>query len=247
MIIRKSPREIENLRVAGKIVKGALEEVAKNVKVGVSTLELDTIVYNYITSHGATPSFLGLYDFPNSACISVNDEVVHGIPRASKILKNGDIVTVDAGACYNNMNADGAWTFEVGTVDEQTHLLLQRTKLCLEEVCKIIRPNMHVGEIGEFIENNLKAYNYAIFEEICGHGIGTKVHEDPQVLNYSIGSKGPKLKPGTVICIEPMIGLGSKQIKELSDQWTLATIDKSNTCHFEYTILITEQGGEILN
>lgn len=247
MIIRKSEREIENLRVAGKIVKGALNEVEKFVKPGVSTWKLDQIVHDFIINLDAKPSFLGLYDFPASACISVNSEVVHGIPSKSRILKNGDIVTIDVGAKYKGMNADGAWTFCVGEVDLETKQLLQRTQTCLEEVVKIIKPKIRVGEIGTFIQNYLKPFNYAIFEEICGHGIGASVHEDPQVLNYDIGSKGPILKPGTVICVEPMIGLGTKNIAELADHWTLATTDKSNSCHFEYTILITETGCEIIN
>lgn len=247
MIIRKSQREIENLRIAGKIVKEALLEVEKHIKPGVSTKYLDTIVHDYIVSCGATPSFLGLYDFPGSACISVNEEVVHGIPKDTLILKEGDIVSIDAGACINNMNADGAWTFCVGEVKPETKLLLDRTLNCLNEVTKIIKGGIHVGEIGRFIEDNLKPYNYAIFEEICGHGIGSGVHEDPQVLNYRIPSKGPVLRPGTVICVEPMIGMGSKIIVEKSDNWTLATVDRSMSCHFEYTILITEEGCEILN
>lgn len=247
MIIRKSPREIENIRVAGKIVKGALLEVEKHIKVGVSTKELDQVIYNYVTENGATPSFLGLYDFPGSACISVNDEVVHGIPSSKVILKDGDIVTVDAGACYQGMNADGAWTFCVGEVKEETKLLLSRVESCLNEVTKIIKPNMRVGEIGRFIEAYLDQYEYAIFEDICGHGIGSSVHEDPQVLNYAIDSLGPILKPGTVICVEPMIGNGTIDVYEKDDEWTIATNDGSMACHFEYTILITENGCEILN
>lgn len=247
MIIRKSERELDNLRVAGKIVKGALEEVEKFIKVGVSTKALDDVVYKYITSNGATPSFLGLYDFPGSACISVNDEIVHGIPSNKVILKDGDIVTIDAGACYQGMNADGAWTFCVGDVAQETKLLLQRTKDCLDEVVKIVKPGMHVGEIGDFIDNYLLPFDYAIYEEICGHGIGASVHEDPQVLNYSIGSKGPMLKPGTVICIEPMIGLGTEEMYEKDDEWTLATKDGSMSCHFEYTVIVTETGYEVVN
>lgn len=246
MISIKSNREIENMKIAGRIVKEALNEVEKFIKPGITTLQLDKIVNEVILKNGATPSFLGLYDFPNSACISVNEQVVHGIPSKRK-LKEGDIVTIDAGACYNGMHADSAWTFPVGKIDEKTKLLLERTEQSLKESLKVIKPGNHIGDIGNAIETYISQFGYGIYDEICGHGIGSSVHEDPQILNTGNPGKGKKLKEGMTFCVEPMICDGTSNLVEENDGWTLSSFEKDNTAHFEYTILVTKDGYEILN
>ena len=245
MISIKSEREIELLRIAGNIVHETREYLRPFIKEGITTKELDTLAENFIRSKGATPSFKGLYDFPASVCISINQEVVHGIPSKRK-LRNGDIVSIDIGACYKGYHGDSAWTFAVGEISPKKKELMQHTKESLFKGLEQIKPGNQIGDISHAIEEHAKKYHLGVVRELVGHGVGTSVHEEPDVPNYGKAKTGPVLKEGMVLAVEPMLTLGRRDICILDDDWTIETVDNSPAAHYEHTVVVTKDGYEIL-
>lgn len=246
MITIKSPREIALMKEAGYITALAHKAVAEAIKPGVSTKELDKIAYDVITSHGATPSFLNYYGYPASICASINEVVIHGIPKENIILKDGDIIAIDIGACYKGYHGDAARTHLCGNVSEEKKLLVERTKQSLFEGLKFARPNNRLSDISHAIETYAKQFGYGIVMDYTGHGIGTQMHEDPAIPNYGAAGHGPILKAGMVLAIEPMINAGTHRVKVLKDGWTVITADHKPSAHYENTIVITDNGYEIL-
>ena len=245
MISIKSEREIELLRIAGKIVGDTHNYIKQYIKPGITTMELDHIAETFIRKNGATPSFKGLYGFPNACCISVNEEVVHGIPSNRK-LKEGDIVSIDIGACYKGYHGDSAWSYPVGKVDKQKEDLLKHTEESLYEGLSVIHDGARVGDIGYMVSKCANKYHLGVVKELVGHGVGREVHEMPDVPNYGKQNTGPLLKNGMVIAVEPMLNSGTADIYELDDEWTIVTADLKPSAHFEHTVLVTEDGYEIL-
>jgi methionyl aminopeptidase len=246
MIIKKSAREIELMRIAGRIVALAHQEVANHIAPGVSTLELDQIAERVIRENGAKPSFKGYGGFPGSICASINDVVVHGIPKASIILKAGDIISVDIGACYKGYHGDSAWTYPVGEISEADQKLMDVTLNALYKGLEQAKPNNRLSDISAAIGNYAKSFGYGVVEDFTGHGVGKSLHEDPAIPNYGIPNMGPVLQPGMTLAIEPMINAGTKNVKVCSDGWTTITRDGKKSAHFEHSILITDEGYEIL-
>jgi methionyl aminopeptidase len=208
---------------------------------------LDRFCEAFIRSHdGAVPAFQGLYGFPGAVCISVNEEVVHGIPRADRVLASGDIVSVDVGVRLDGWCADSAWTFPVGTPDAETQRLLRVTQESLDEAVEAATAGNAVGDIGAAVETRVRGTGFGIIRDLVGHGIGRSVHEDPQVPNYGRPGTGEPLVPGTVLAIEPMLSAGTWEIKTLADRWTVITADRSRSAHFEHTVAVTENGPRVL-
>ena len=246
MIVLKTSRELSIMRKAGKISQTALRLAGEAVQPGTSTWELDKIVHSYITKMGATPSFLHYNGFPASACISVNDVVIHGIPKKETILKRGDIVSIDVGACYKGFHGDNAWTFPCGEISGEAQALLDATEQALFKAIEQARPGNRLGDIGSTVQGYVEARNYSVVREFVGHGVGAKLHEDPSVPNYGTSGRGVRLQAGMTIVIEPMINLGRKEIEVLKDGWTTVTRDHSLSAHFEHTVAITPDGPVIL-
>lgn len=246
MVILKTAREIALMREAGRISQRALQLAGKAVEPGVSTLELDSIVRRYIEGMGATPSFLGYGGFPAGACISVNNVVIHGIPSKQQILKNGDIVSIDVGACFNGYHGDNAWTFPCGDVSKEAQALMDATREALFEGIGQAVAGNRIGDIGHAVQSYAEARSYSVVRDFVGHGVGAKLHEEPSVPNYGTPGRGVKLLPGMVIAIEPMINQGSKKVRVLQDKWTTVTADGLLSAHFEHTIAITSKGPVIL-
>lgn len=247
MITIKSAREIEQMARAGRIVADVLALVRGHARPGVSTWELDQLAEEFIRSHqGATPSFKGLYGFPASLCTSINAEVVHGIPSKKRVLADGDIVSVDVGACTGGLHADGALTATVGEVPPATQKLLATTERALAAGIAAARAGGHVGDIGSAVQQVAEAEGYGVVRELVGHGIGSQFHEEPQVPNYGSPHRGPRLMTGMTLAIEPMINLGRREVRTLPDKWTVVTADGALSAHFEHTVLITEDGARIL-
>ena len=246
MIIRKSLREIELMRIAGRIVALAHQEVKKHIAPGVSTLELDQIAERVIRENGATPSFKGYGGFPGSICASINDVVVHGIPKASTILKEGDIISVDIGACYKGYHGDSAWTYPVGEISAADQHLMDVTLNALYKGLEQAKPHNRLSDISAAIGSYAKSFGYGVVVDFTGHGVGKSLHEDPAIPNYGIPNMGPVLQPGMTLAIEPMINAGTKNVKVCSDGWTTITRDGKKSAHFEHSILITDEGYEIL-
>ncbi len=245
MISIKTPREIELLRIAGEITGSTHNYLKPFIKPGITTKELDDLAYDYIIKRGATPSFKGYDGFPGTICASVNEEVVHGIPSNRK-LKEGDIISIDIGACYKGYHGDSAWTYPVGKISEEKEYLLKHTEQSLFEGLSVIKDGIRVGDIGHAVSKYAEAHNLAVVQELVGHGVGTDVHEQPDVPNYGNPHTGPILKEGMVIAVEPMLNLGTRKIYILDDDWTIVTADDKPSAHFEHTILITKDGYEIL-
>lgn len=246
MILIKSNREIELMRKAGQILDQTREMLVPHIKPGISTHQLDILAEKFIESQGATPSFKNYNGFPGSICTSVNEVVVHGIPSKKKILKEGDIISIDIGVNYKGYHADSAWTYPVGEISPEAKQLLEVSQESLFVGLEQAKPGNHVSDISHAIEEFLKPYGYGIVEEFTGHGIGQSLHEDPYVPNFGKPKMGPILRPGMTFCVEPMVNLGTKNVKILLDNWTTVTTDKKMSAHFEHTILITETGYEIL-
>ena len=246
MIVLKTSRELAAMRKAGKISQQALRLAGEAVEPGVSTWELDKIIRQFIEKSGATPSFLNYGGFPASACISVNDVVIHGIPGKSTILKKGDIVGIDVGACYEGFHGDNAWTFPVGEISPEAQALLDATEKALFLGIAQARPGNRLGDIGHAVQEYVEARNYSVVREFVGHGVGAKLHEDPSVPNYGTPGRGVRLLPGMTIAIEPMVNLGKPGVKILDDGWTTVTRDGSLSAHFEHTVAITPDGPVIL-
>src|SRR5574344_1471693 len=245
MITIKSAREIELMRKAGEIVGQTHQYLKKYVKPGITTKELDTSAENYIRSQHAEPSFKNLYGFPGSICVSINDEVVHGIP-GSKKLKEGDIVSLDIGACYKGYHGDSAWTYPVGKISKELQDLLIHTEEALFAGLSAVKAGNHIGDIGYKVSECAKKYNLGVVKELVGHGVGSDVHEEPDVPNYGKPGTGPILKEGMVIAVEPMLNLGTAKVYILDDDWTIITADDKPSAHFEHTVVITKDGYEIL-
>ncbi|MCR3905939.1 MAG: type I methionyl aminopeptidase [Tenericutes bacterium] len=246
MIQIKSQREIELMREAGRILDMTRSMLKEHIKPGINTHHLDQLAENYITHLGATPSFKGYHGFPGSICTSVNEVVVHGIPSKKTILKEGDIITLDFGVNYKGYHADSATTYPVGTIKPDIEKLLKITEEALYVGLEQAKPGNRVSDISHAIESFVKPYGYGIVEEFTGHGIGRELHEEPYVPNFGKPNEGPLLKPGMTFCVEPMINLGTKRVKVLTDNWTTVTVDKKPSAHFEHMIVITESGYDIL-
>ena len=245
MIKIKSDREIELMKIAGKIVGDTHNYLKKYIKPGITTKELDKLAHDFIIKSGAYPSFKGYNGYPGSICTSINDEVVHGIPGNRK-LKEGDIISIDIGACYEGYHGDSAWTYPVGKISKEKEDLLRHTEESLFAGLSVIKEGAHVGDIGFAVESVAKKYNLGVVKELVGHGVGNNIHEDPDVPNYGKQNKGPVLKPGMVIAVEPMLNLGSADVAILDDDWTIVTMDESPSVHFEHTVLVTKDGYQIL-
>ena len=245
MIVVRNEEEINKLREAGKVVGLCHRYLQQFIKPGISTKELDRLAKKFIESKGCTCSFEGLYGFPGSICISINNEVVHGIPSRRK-LKNGDIVKLDIGACYQGYHGDSAWSYIVGEGSERDIKLLKRTEESLMAGLAAIHDGCTTGDIGHAVAKVAHKYNLGIVKELVGHGVGDKVHMEPDVPNYGNEHKGPVLHTGNVIAVEPMLNLGTADIYMLDDDWTICTDDDQNSAHFEHTVLVTDNGYEIL-
>ena len=246
MISIKNEQEIELMRKSGEITYGVLSGLKDFIKVGVTTKEIDKFVYDYIVSHDATPSFLGYEGFPATACVSINDMVVHGIPDNTK-LKNGDIVSVDVGSIYKGLHSDSAYTYIVGEVDEKTRKFVEDTQKALYKGISVIKEGIKLNEVCKAIESVAKENGYGVFDCLTGHGVGRELHEDPFIPNLSNHeSEGIILKAGMTLAIEPMFSLGTKNVWLLDDEWGIVTRDGSLAAHFEHTILVTKDGYEIL-
>lgn len=245
MITIKSEHEIELLRIAGNIVYKTHQYLKPYVKEGIKTKELDRLAEEFIRKQGATPSFKGYEGFPTALCISVNSEVVHGFP-SERILKNGDIVSIDIGACYKGYHGDSAWTYKVGEVSGEVEYLLEHTEKSLFIGLEQVKPGNRIGDIGYAISQYAKEHNLGVVKELCGHGVGTDVHEDPEVPNFGTKNTGPRLKKGMVIAVEPMLTLGSPRIYVHDNDWTIDTLDHRPSAHFEHTVVVTDDGYKIL-
>lgn len=246
MIVLKTSRELKFMREAGRISANALQLAGKMVESGVSTFEIDRAVRRYIEEQGAKPTFLGYGGFPASACISVNEVVIHGIPHKDKILKQGDIVSVDVGATFEGFVGDNAWTFPCGEVSPEAQALMDTTRESLFEGIKAAQAGARIGDIGSAVQKYAEARGYSVVRDFVGHGVGAKMHEDPSVPNYGTPGRGVRLLPGMTIAIEPMINQGVKEVKTLADGWTTVTADGKLAAHFEHSIAITPEGPVIL-
>ena len=243
MITIKSAREIETMAAAGRIVAETLALMGRTVRPGISTKELDRVAEEFIRSHpGAVPSFKGLYDFPATLCTSINHEVVHGIPSAKRVLRAGDLISVDVGVHLDGLHADSAATFPVGDVSPETRRLLLVTQDALAAGIAQARAGNHVGDIGHAVQTVAEGAGFSVVREMVGHGIGASFHEEPQVPNYGKPKRGPRLAPGMTIAIEPMVNIGAADIRTLPDKWTVVTADGTLSAHFEHTVAIGENG-----
>ena len=245
MITIKNEREIELMRHAGYLVSLKHKYLKPFIKKGITTKELDKLAYDFIIKNDGVPTCLGYEGFPSTLCTSINDEVVHGIPSDRK-LKNGDIITIDMVIGYKGYQGDAAWTYVVGEVSDDKKYLMKHTEKALYEGIKQVKPGNRIGDISAAIEEYATKHNLGIVKELCGHGIGTDMHEDPNVPNYGKKGTGPRLKEGMVIAIEPMLNLGTADIYQLDDGWTIKTYDGKSSAHFEHTVLVTKDGYEIL-
>ena len=245
MITIKSEREIELMRHAGLLVSKMHQFIKPYIKAGVTTKELDRLCEKFILDNDAVPSCKGYEGFPCALCTSVNDEVVHGIPSNRK-LKNGDIITIDVVIGYKGYQGDAAWTYAVGEVDDDKKYLMEHTEKALYEGIKMIKPGNRIGDISEAVQKYAESHNLGVVRELCGHGIGKDMHEDPEVPNFGIANTGARLKPGMVICVEPMLTFGHRDVFLLDDDWTVVTQDGEAAAHYEHTILVTNDGYEIL-
>lgn len=246
MIILKSKHEIDLMREAGKISARALKLAGEAVEPGVTTYEIDKIVYNYILSQGAEPSFLGYNDYPNNACISVNNVVIHGIPNKKHKLKSGDIVSIDVGAYFQGFHGDNAYTFPCGKISKEAQNLLDVTKDSLFNGISMAKCGYRIGDIGHTIQRYVESHGYSVVKNYVGHGVGSALHEEPSVPNYGTPGHGPRICNGMTLAIEPMVNMGSDAVNVLDDGWTVVTVDGKLSAHFEHSIAITDEGTFIL-
>lgn len=242
----KSAEEIELMRESALIVSKTLGMLASEIKPGVTTLKLDKLAESFIRDHGAIPGFLGLYDFPNTLCVSPNSQVVHGIPNNIP-LKEGDIISVDCGALKNNFYGDHAYTFSVGEINKETQKLLDVTKASLYEGIKAFKKNNRVGDVGYAIQNYCESFGYGVVRELVGHGIGKIMHEEPEMPNFGKRGRGKKFMDGMVVAIEPMINMGTHKVKHHSDGWTITTKDNLPSAHFEHNIALIDGKPNLLS
>ncbi len=247
MIQLKSARELDIMAAGGRILAATHQHVKPAIQPGVTTMQLDAMVAGFIRSHaGATPSFKGLYDFPGSACISINQEIVHGIPSTKRVLADGDIVTVDIGVYLGGFHTDSAWTYAVGRIAPETQRLLDVTEASLWAGIEQARLGNHIGDIGAAVEAVVERGRFTVVRDLVGHGVGAQMHEDPQVPNHGKPKRGPKLQAGMTIAIEPMVNAGTAATRTLADKWTIVTLDGSMSAHFEHTVAVTSDGPRVL-
>ena len=246
MFVIKNNEQIALMKVAGRITAEALEVARELVRPGISTKEIDTQIRRHIEKSGATPSFLGYGGFPGSACISVNEQVIHGIPSAKVILKEGDIVKIDVGARYRGYNGDSARTFPVGKVSDEALRLISVTEKSFYEAMKVARPGNRVGDLGFAVENFVISNGFSVVRDYVGHGVGKDLHEEPEIPNFGRAGRGVRLYPGMTLAIEPMVNAGSHDVRVLKDGWTVVTADGKLSAHYENSILITENDPIIL-
>ena len=246
MIEVKNESEIQKMREAGKVTAAVLKLMTEMVKPGVSTLELDIAAEKTIRSFGATPLFLGYYGFPGCICASVNEEVVHGIPKKDRILKSGDIISIDTGARLDGFCSDAAITLGVGEVSDEAQRLMDVTKKSLYKAIGQIKPGRRLGDVQNAVETFAKLHNMGLVRDYCGHGIGRNMHEEPSIPNFGKPGTGPVLQAGMVLAIEPMLTAGTYKVRELDDGWTVVTMDGKYAAHFEHTVAVTANGSEIL-
>ena len=242
MIQLKNAEQIKAMAEAGRITGEALLAARECVKPGVSTWELDMVLRNYIEKQGAKPSFLGLYGFPGSACISINDEVIHGIPSKNRILREGDIVKIDVGAHYKGYHGDSARTFPVGQVSDEAARLIAATRKSFYEALNAVCVGNRIGDIGAAVDSYVRSCGFSVVRRYVGHGIGRDVHEEPDVPNYGTPGRGPRLCAGMVLAIEPMVNVGTHEVRVLPDGWTVKTADGSLSAHYENTVALTANG-----
>lgn len=245
MIICKSETELGFMREAGRIVAETHRLMAKHIEPGITTGELDAIADHYIRSQKALPSFKGYNGFPASICASVNDQLVHGFHGKRK-LNEGDIVTLDIGAQYRGYHGDSAWTYPVGKISEEAQRLLDVTEASLYAGLELVKPDVRLFTISHAIQRVIEDAGFSVVREYVGHGVGAELHEEPQIPNFGVPDRGPRLKPGMVLAIEPMVNAGSRYVKTLEDNWTVVTVDGSLCAHFEHTVAVTAEGHEIL-
>ena len=246
MIIYKTAEEIEIMREAAQIVSRTLGILAAEIKPGITPLKLDAIAEEYIRSQNAVPGFLGLYDFPNTLCMSLNEAVVHGIPT-DKALEDGDIISVDCGAIFEGFYGDHAYTFEVGEVKPEIKKLLQVTKECLDLGIAEVRAGNRIGDIGYAIQQHAEKHGYGVVRDLVGHGLGRTMHEDPQVPNHGRRGRGKKIQDGLTIAIEPMINMGTERVDMLDDNWTIVTGDRLPSAHFEHDVAVVDGKPDVLS
>lgn len=244
MITIKSERELDLMRQAGMLVSKMHKYIKPYIKAGITTKELDKLCEDFIIDNDGVPSCKGYEGFPTALCTSVNDTVVHGIPSNYK-LKDGDIITIDVVIGYKGYQGDAAWTYAVGEIDDDKKYLMKHTEKALYEGIKMVKPGNRIGDISSAVEEYAESHNLGVVHELCGHGIGKDMHEDPEVPNYGTKNTGPRLKPGMVICIEPMLTFGERYVYQEEDGWTVKTEDGEPAAHYEHTILVTEDGYEI--
>jgi len=245
MLHLKTEEQIELLRSSNQLVSKTLAQMAKTIRPGITTLELDKIAEEFIRDHRAIPGFKGYNNFPNTLCTSVNDEVVHGIP-SDYILQEGDIVSIDCGVVLEGYYGDSAFTFPVGEIDDEKRRLLEYTRESLEEGVKQAVAGNRVGDISWAVQNKAESGGYSVVRELVGHGLGKNLHESPEIPNYGRRGRGPKLKNGLVICIEPMINMGGRSVRQMKDGWTVRTADGKPSAHFEYAVAVRKNMADIL-
>jgi methionyl aminopeptidase len=246
MVVCKSAAELEKMHRSGLIVWGALEKMRSMVQPGVSTKDLDKFAESYTVEHNARPAFKGYRGYPGSVCTSINQEVVHGIPSASRKLREGDILSMDFGVELDGYFADAALTVPVGRISPEREKLLRVTRESLDRAIEKVRPGNRLGDVSAAVQQWVEKHGYSVVREFVGHGIGTHMHEEPQVPNYGPAGQGPKLQEGPVIAIEPMVNAGGPAVRVLSDDWTAVTADGSDSAHFEHTVAVTKDGPWIL-
>lgn len=246
MIVLKTTRELNIMREAGRISAGALRVAGNAVEPGVSTYEIDKLAYDYIISQGAKPNFLHYNGYPATACISINDEVIHGIPSKKRIIKEGDIVSIDLGAAFEGYNGDNAATFACGDVSDEAKRLMDATRASLYEGIRMAVRGNRIGDISNAIQQYVEARGYSVVRDYVGHGVGASLHEAPEVPNFGKPGHGIRLVPGMTLAIEPMINIGTPNVKQLSDGWTVKTADGKLSAHFEHSVAITTEGPVIL-
>lgn len=247
MIQLKSQREIDIMARGGRILAGAVQLVERDIRAGMTTLDVDRMVEDFIRSHtGATPSFKGLYGFPGSVCASINDEIVHGIPSANREIHEGDLISIDVGVQLEGYHTDSATTVGIGEIDAESQRLLDVTRGSLQAGIDAAQPGNHIGDIGAAVQDVVESAGFNVTRDLVGHGIGSTFHEDPQVPNYGKPKRGVKLTAGLTIAIEPMVMIGGHKTRQLADRWTVVTADKSRAAHFEHTIAVTASGPVIL-
>jgi methionyl aminopeptidase len=246
VIVCRSAAELQRMREAGRLVGEVLTELSAAVAPGVSTADLDELAEKRILTAGATPAFKGYHGYPATICASVNEEVIHGIPSGRRLLAEGDIVSIDVGVSLNGYYGDSAITLPVGAVSEEAATLLRATEEALFKAIECVRPGSRVSDIGHAVQKHVEAYGFSVVREFVGHGIGQRMHEEPQVPNYGEPGRGPRLAEGMVLAIEPMVNAGKPGVKVLADGWTAVTRDRSLSAHFEHTVAVTASGPWIL-